>query len=136
MRKTFALLLAVFAGAPAQADAPLNPPVGTATETTRRANASVAAALPLDDKRDFRDASRGRLAQIEEDAIRNEDGEVVWDIAAYDFLQGPAPDTVNPSLWRQAKLAALHGLFEVVDGIYQVRGYDLAVMTLREPARR
>ena len=131
MRKTFALLLlAVFAGAPAQADAPLNPPVGTATETTRRANASVAAALPLDDKRDFRDASRGRLAQIEADAIRNEDGEVVWDIAAYDFLQGPAPDTVNPSLWRQAKLAALHGLFEVVDGIYQVRGYDLAVMTL------
>ena len=88
MKKNFALLLAVFAGAPAQADAPLNPPVGTATETTRRANASVAAALPLDDKRDFRDAARGLLAQIEADAIRNEDGEVVWDIAAENLLAG------------------------------------------------
>ena len=54
---------------------------------------------------------------------------MVWDMTVYDFIQGEAPDSVNPSLWRQAKLNDMHGLFEVVDGIYQVRGYDLSNIT-------
>ena len=106
------------------------PPVGIATEETRRANAAVAQSLPLDDQSDFVDAQRGRIAQIDGDAIRAADGHVVWPIRAHDFLAGSAPDTANPSLWRQSALAAEHGLFKVTDGIWQVRGYDLSVMTV------
>ncbi|MBJ21057.1 MAG: hypothetical protein CL933_16745 [Deltaproteobacteria bacterium] len=51
---------------------------------------------------------------------------MVWDMTTYAFAEGDAPDTVNPSLWRQAKLNNIHGLFEVTDDIYQVRGYDLS----------
>ena len=72
---------------------------------------------------------RGFLAKLE-DPILNEDGSTSWDVNRFDFIAGDAPDTVNPSLWRQGKLNRIHGLFEVVDGIYQIRGYDLAVMTL------
>ena len=106
------------------------PPAGEATEATRLANAAFAARLPLDSQADFEDAQRGLLAQIDADAIHDADGNVVWPIKASDFIAGESPDTVNPSLWRQAKLTNLHGLFEVTDGIWQVRGYDLAVMTV------
>ncbi|MBX3495866.1 MAG: MBL fold metallo-hydrolase [Parvibaculum sp.] len=106
------------------------PPAGEATEATRLANAALAARLPLDAPGDFEDARRGLLAQIDADAIYDADGNVVWPIKASDFITGESPDTVNPSLWRQAKLTNLHGLFEVTDGIWQVRGYDLAVMTV------
>ncbi|MEL6664019.1 MAG: alkyl sulfatase dimerization domain-containing protein [Pseudomonadota bacterium] len=108
------------------------PEPGTATEATRAANAAVAERLPLDEPSDREDAARGFLAAIEADAIRNADDGVVWAIPQYDFLEGEAPDTVNPSLWRQSGLAAKHGLFEVGDGIYQVRGYDLSVMSIIE----
>jgi linear primary-alkylsulfatase len=64
--------------------------------------------------------------------IRATDGRVVWDAEAYGFLDAECPPTVNPSLWRQSRLAAIHGLFEVADGIYQVRGLDLSVMTIVE----
>src|SRR3546814_6749908 len=57
-------------------------------------------------------------------------GTVAWRVDAFDFLAGDAPATANPSLWRQSQLTAIHGLFEVVPGIYQLRGYDLSVMTL------
>jgi alkyl sulfatase BDS1-like metallo-beta-lactamase superfamily hydrolase len=106
------------------------PPPGTASEATARANADFGARLPLDDRRDFEDARRGLLAAIEGGIIRGEAGESVWDQARFAFLDGPAPASVNPSLWRQAQLNAIHGLFKVTDGVYQLRGYDLAVMTL------
>ncbi len=106
------------------------PPVGLATEATREANAKVAARLPISEPSDFEDATRGRIAQIEGGIIRNAKGEVVWDANQFAFLKGEAPASVNPSLWRQSKLLAEHGLFEVVPGIYQFRGYDLAVMSL------
>ena len=106
------------------------PPAGVATEATRRANAEMANRLPLADPSDFADARRGRIAQIGADAIRAEDGSVVWPIAARAFLASDSPDTANPSLWRQSVLTAEHGLFEVADGIWQVRGYDLSVMTI------
>lgn len=105
-------------------------PVGVATETTRLANAWVAAALPLADPRDFENATRGFLAQIPDGIIRADDGRIVWDAGSYNFLDGPAPATVNPSLWRHTQLDRIHGLFELRPGLYQLRGYDVSVMTL------
>ncbi|GAA4051346.1 alkyl/aryl-sulfatase [Parerythrobacter jejuensis] len=105
------------------------PPQGSATQETATRNQAVAAKLPLADQADFADARRGLLAQHDSD-ILNPDGSVAWSVDAFDFLASEAPDTANPSLWRQSQLAAIHGLFEVVPGIYQVRGYDLSVMTL------
>src|SRR3546814_6300957 len=93
---------------------------------------ALAARLPLDDPQDFANAARGKIAEIKDVLIVAKDGKVIWDRRAYDFLNGTAaPDTVNPSLWRQARLNAIHGLFEVVpDKIWQLRGYDLSVMTV------
>jgi alkyl sulfatase BDS1-like metallo-beta-lactamase superfamily hydrolase len=106
------------------------PPPGVATKATEAANAAVAKRLPIDDPSDFEDARRGRIAQIDGGIIRNAKGETIWDANSFSFITGPAPASVNPSLWRQSKLNAEHGLFEVTPGIYQFRGYDIAVMTL------
>ncbi len=124
---TFTALALVLA-APAIGREP--PAPGTVTKATAEANAKVAAALPLNDPSDFADATRGRLAQIDGGIIRNAKGEVVWDANSYAFLKGEAPASVNPSLWRQSKLNAEHGLFEVTPGVYQFRGYDISVMTI------
>lgn len=126
MKKTAILIAALMSAAPICAA----PPEGIATEATKAANAKVAAELPIADQTDFENARRGFLAKIEADKILNEDGSVAWDSRQFDFIDGAAPATVNPSLWRQAKLNSIHGLFEVVPGIYQIRGYDLAQMTL------
>ncbi|MFC8732891.1 alkyl/aryl-sulfatase [Luteimicrobium sp. NPDC057192] len=87
--------------------------------------------LPFSDTRDFEDARRGLVAPLP-GATTADDGRVVWDNGTYDFLQGDAPDTVNPSLWRQSQLVATAGLFEVTDGIYQVRGQDLSNISFVE----
>ncbi len=126
MKKSAILIAALMSAAPLCAA----PPEGVATEATKAANAKVAAGLPIADQTDFENARRGLLAQIEGDQILNEDGSVAWDSRQFDFIEGAAPDTVNPSLWRQGKLNSIHGLFEVVPGMYQIRGYDLAQMTL------
>ncbi|WP_323799409.1 alkyl/aryl-sulfatase [Parasphingorhabdus sp.] len=126
MKKSAILIAALISAAPIWA----TPPQGIATEATKAANAEVAATLPIADQSDFVNANRGLLAKIPGDKILNEDGSVAWDSHQFDFITGAAPDTVNPSLWRQAKLNSVHGLFEVVLGIYQIRGYDLAQMTL------
>ena len=88
--------------------------------------------LPFDDTQDFEDANRGFIGRLEPCVIRAADGRVVWDNDSYAFLDGPAPDTVNPSLWRQSQLNAIQGLFEVVPGIYQGRGFDLSNITFVE----
>ena len=106
------------------------PEPGTASAATEAANQAVAAQLPLQDRQDFDDAERGFLAAIDADAITAEDGTPVWSINQFDFLDTDAPATVNPSLWRQSQLVSRHGLFEVMDGVWQVRGYDLAVMSV------
>ncbi|OGS57686.1 MAG: hypothetical protein A3J40_06540 [Erythrobacter sp. RIFCSPHIGHO2_12_FULL_63_10] len=106
-----------------------SPPTGVATDQTAANNRAAADRLPLADRADFEDARRGLLAQLDADIV-NPDGTVAWQVDAFDFLAGNAPDTANPSLWRQSQLTAIHGLFEVVPGIYQLRGYDLSVMTL------
>src|SRR5690349_1966455 len=80
--------------------------------------------LPFDDTADFDAATRGFLGTVDPPVIRDADDRVVWDLDSYSFLEGEAPETVNPSLWRQSRLLTKHGLFEVVPGIYQVRGFD------------
>ena len=102
------------------------------SEYTQKANAAVAKALTLDDQQDFEDANRGFIATQEQLVIRNANGDPVWNLPAYDFIQGDAPASVNPSLWRQATLNNINGLFKVTDRIYQVRGYDLANMSIIE----
>lgn len=89
-------------------------------------------ALPLDDTRDFDDADRGFIAALSPCVIKATDGRVVWDNDAYSFLDGPAPTSVHPSLWRQSTLAAKQGLYEVVPGIYQVRGFDISNISFVE----
>ncbi|MEM9843006.1 MAG: alkyl sulfatase dimerization domain-containing protein, partial [Pseudomonadota bacterium] len=108
------------------------PAPGTATQATQDANAALAARLDLAPGSDGEDARRDRLAYIQDAAILSENGDVVWAIPQFDFLETDAPATVNPSLWRQSQLAAHHGLFKVTEGLYQVRGYDLSVMSVIE----
>ncbi len=131
-----------FIGQAGQANAQDAPPVSPsgnaakpATKATVEYNTLYRNGLPFDDVQDFEDAHRGLLAALPDPAIiNNADGVPVWDLSTYSFLgtsdADDAPDTVNPSLWRMAKLNMIHGLFEVVDGVYQARGYDLSVMSI------
>jgi len=102
------------------------------TKTTIRVNEQVIHDLPADDRQDFEDARRGWIAGISDLKIVHADGTPAWDQTAYRFIHGEAPPSVNPSLWRQAQLNNIHGLFEVTRGIYQLRGFDLANLTLIE----
>ena len=104
---------------------------GDAAPETLKANAQVAQELKLDDPQDFEDAKRGFMAKPTGKIVQA-DGTVLKDFEAYHFLDGKAPDTVNPSLWRHAQLNANIGLFKVTDGVYQLRGFDIANMTLIE----
>ena len=74
------------------------------TEHTAAANRAVTMTLPMHDRRDFDDARRGFVTSLDEVIIRGTDGRVVWDLDAYGSFDGDAPDTVHPSLWRQAQL--------------------------------
>ncbi len=104
------------------------------TAATVAANAAVAASLAIEDQQDFEDARRGLIASDPELLVATAAGLTVWDLSVNAFIDGPAPASVNPSLWRQAQLNNIHGLFEVTEGIYQLRGYDLSNMTLIEGA--
>jgi alkyl sulfatase BDS1-like metallo-beta-lactamase superfamily hydrolase len=101
---------------------------GPASAATAEANAKFGAGLALDDGADFEDARRGLLASDPGMEIATASGRV-FSPRQFAFVEGDAPPSVNPSLWRQAKLNGLHGLFQVADGIYQVRGYDVSNMT-------
>ncbi len=87
---------------------------------------------PFHDTTDFEDADRGLIGSLVPGVVKAADGRVIWDNDAYAFLDADCPDTANPSLWRQSQLCAKQGLYEVTDGIYQVRGLDLSNMTLVE----
>lgn len=104
-----------------------------ATEATKAANQKLLDTLPFNDKTDFEDAKRGLIAKPDTLTIKDANGNVVWDLEEYKKYiadDKPAPDTVNPSLWRMTQLNMQYGLFEVVkDRIYQVRGYDLSNIT-------
>lgn len=101
-----------------------------AADATRAANAAMARTLPVADVEDQEFADRGFVLAPQDPQIRAADGRLVWDFNAYSFLQGDAPETVNPSLWRHARLLTRAGLFRVRDGVYQVRGFDVANMTI------
>jgi alkyl sulfatase BDS1-like metallo-beta-lactamase superfamily hydrolase len=104
-----------------------------ASASVVKQHAATRAALPFSDTSDFDDASRGFFGTLENARIASEQGRVVWSLEPYGFLSGEeAPPTVDPSLWRQSRLNMNHGLFEVVPGVYQVRGLDIANMTLVE----
>lgn len=103
-----------------------------ATESTIRANAMVREELNLGDQQDFNDARRGLIAVPKSLQVAGPDGTTIWDMSSYDFVQGEAPDTVNPSLWRQSTLNNNSGLFKVTEGVYQLRGFDLSNMSLIE----
>lgn len=105
-----------------------------ATEATQAANAAVLDELPFDDTRDFDDTDRGFISPLPNNGvIQTDDGQPVWDLSAYQFVKDQeAPDTVNPSLWRQAQLLVKGGLYEVTPEIYQVQGADLSTITFVE----
>nr|WP_245334859.1 alkyl sulfatase dimerization domain-containing protein [Bradyrhizobium mercantei] len=99
-------------------------------------HAELQARLPFSDRADYDDAARGFIATIENAHIVNEMGRPVWSLRPYAFLKEEIPPhTINPSLWRQAQLNMYHGLFEVTAGVYQIRGFDIANMTLVEGER-
>ncbi len=99
-----------------------------ATDHTRKRNSAVSV---VDDPGDFDRASRGFIAAHPTGTIVDQHGRTVIDTNNYEFLApgNPAPDTVNPSLWRHAQLNHIHGLFEVRPDVYQVRGYDISNIT-------
>jgi len=103
-----------------------------ATESTKAVQQSFKTKLNFDDTRSFEDARKGFIATLSPMSIEHDKGgRLVYDLEALSFLEGEAPDTVNPSLWRMSQLNAQHhGLYEVVDGIYQIRSFDIANMTL------
>lgn len=103
-----------------------------ATEATKAANREMQQRLNFNDRDDFDNATRGLIAKPDTLTIKGDKGNVVWDLEAYKAfisVDKPAPDTVNPSLWRNALLNMQYGLFKVHDKIFQVRGYDLSNIT-------
>jgi alkyl sulfatase BDS1-like metallo-beta-lactamase superfamily hydrolase len=97
-----------------------------ATAATAAANTAAATRLDLTDVGDFERVRRGLLAELEPPLITGAAGNILWDASRFHFVEGDAPPSVHPSLWRQAQLNNVHGLFEVVPGVYQVRGYDIS----------
>ena len=103
------------------------------SESTRAYFSSSTADLDWEYQSDFKNAERGLIAIPEDKSIVAENGQLVWAFKDYQSLRRqPAPDTVHPVLWRQAQLNAATGLFQVSDRIFQVRGFDLANMTIIE----
>ncbi len=85
--------------------------------------------VAADNGQDLDFATRGFIATLKDPVIRKADGSVVYDLRSYDVLKGSAPDSVNPSLWRQARVLTQHGLFKVSDKIFQVRGFDVSIVS-------
>jgi alkyl sulfatase BDS1-like metallo-beta-lactamase superfamily hydrolase len=107
-----------------------------ASAATLAANQAFAARLPPDDGADFERIRQGFIATVPAGKIVSESRGVVWDLSVYDFENDPTPpETVNHSLWRQARLNLAHGLFKVTDGVYQVRGFDISNITFIEGER-
>ncbi|GMG88071.1 alkyl/aryl-sulfatase [Biformimicrobium ophioploci] len=123
------LILLISACTPRQ-EPPQTDYFSAASQHTLQRNHSLTQQLALEDQRDFEQARRGLIATPPSLIVESSDGRRIWSQDDYRFIRGESPDTVNPSLWRQAALNNIHGLFEVAPGIYQLRGFDLANMTL------
>ena len=101
-----------------------------ASNMTIAAQAAERASLPKDNGMDAKFAAQGFIATRTDPIIRNKDGKPVWNLAAYDWMKGDAPPTVNPSLWRHMTILRKNGLFKLADGVWQVRGFDVSNMTV------
>ncbi len=113
----------------------LNPLGGWAAEAeatpfTQAAMKEAAARVAADDRQDFADADRGYIGTLTDPVIRTATGDELYDLRSYDFLKGEAASTANPSLWRQAQILTRHGLYKVADGIWQVRGFDVSIVSI------
>lgn len=102
------------------------------TPITASLNQKAFESLPFADQQDFEDAKKGFIDADPDLKAQDPYGDLIWDMPAFNFVNGESPDSVNPSLWRQAKLNNIHGLFKVTDRIYQLRGYDLANLSIIE----
>src|ERR1700690_1444537 len=104
-----------------------------AEPAVKAAHAAAFEELPFSNRDDYEDASRGFVATLPNALIKDADGNVVWDLGAYASLEeDDSPDSVHPSLWRLAQLNVEHGLFQACERIYQIRGFDIANMTIVE----
>ncbi|MFL1404836.1 alkyl/aryl-sulfatase [Marinobacter sp. M1N3S26] len=129
-RNSLAISLSAVLASGGLAQAAGNP----ASETTAQNNQAVLDQLPFDDRTDFETSSKGFIAPLPNNGqIKNDKGDVIWDAGQFGFANDQeAPDTVNPSLWRQLQLLSQPGLYEVTPEIHQVRGADLSVITFVE----
>ncbi|WP_256672095.1 MBL fold metallo-hydrolase, partial [Pseudomonas sp. SG-MS2] len=127
---TFFLATAIAMASQAWAEEKAKP----ATAATKEANDALLKELPFNDKTSFELAHKGFIAPLPKEPIKGASGNLIWDPAKYNFIKEgeAAPASTNPSLWRQSQLINISGLFEVTDGIYQVRNYDLSNMTIVE----
>ena len=121
------LALALLAGASSNAAMAQSKPASPATIEAQRAQI---AELPVEDGRDADFASRGFVGTLSDPIIKSRDGKPVWNLDAYAWMDGKSPDTVNPSLWRHMQVLRKHGLFALSDNMWQVRGFDVANMTI------
>lgn len=105
-----------------------------ATAPTQQTNNALYNQLPFSDNTDFTNAHKGFIAPLPQEIIKGEQGNTIWNPQQYSFIKegDKAPDTVNPSLWRQSQLINISGLFEVTEGVYQIRNLDLSNMTIIE----
>ena len=106
--------------------------VAEATTSTKEAREKLLKELPFTNRQDFEFGERGFIATRDDLKIVDDAGRTVFDLASYDFLKGEAPESANPSLWRQAQLITKHGLFKVAERIYQVRGFDVSTVSFIE----
>ncbi|EAR0346450.1 MBL fold metallo-hydrolase [Salmonella enterica] len=105
-----------------------------ATQYTQQINQQYIKNLPFSDRQDFADAQRGFIAPLPDHGIlNNTDGKPYYRADDYKFdINASAPQTINPSLWRQSQLNGISGLFKVTDRMYQVRGQDISNITFIE----
>lgn len=125
-----AMLLWVSGPAHAQITSDLTHAPKPPSSATIAAQQAATAALPPEDGRDAAFAARGFVASPADPLIRDATGRTVWNMQGFDWMQGKAPASVHPSLWREVGLLRRHGLFEVAEGVWQVRGFDVANMTV------
>ena len=128
--KASACTLALAAACAMSGAASAQDSTGPASTTTAAAQAEAGAALPPDGTRDAEFSTRGFIATRADPVIRKADGSPVWNLSAYAFVDGEAPPTVHPSLWRHMRHLKHHGLYKVADNVWQVRGFDLSNMTV------
>ncbi|MBQ7618409.1 MAG: MBL fold metallo-hydrolase, partial [Desulfovibrio sp.] len=137
MRKHFLSLVCLTLGLVCSSQTLAASEMKSATQATIKAQAATKNSLNFSDERDFEDARRGFIAPLPDNGrILGQNGQETWNLAPYNFLLGEqakeAPDTVNPSLWRQSRLVMLNGLFKVTERLYQVRNADISNLTIIE----